>query len=82
MERLEIPVDGDSERRLNALEGGDEVVFVRDGKPVAKATLKSDRPGPLDRTAVAALQAAMAPLRVARVSGAQLIRDLRDAADH
>lgn len=82
MERLEIPVTAELEARLDALEGGDEVVFVREGKAVANAIVQTGRPGPLDRKAVAALQAAMAPLRVPGVSGAQLVRDLRDASDH
>ena len=79
MERLEIPVDGDSERWLDALDRGDEVVFVRDGKPVAELA-RPDRKGPIDPEALAKLHAIMAPIRGG--SGAQLIRELRDASDH
>ncbi|MDF0488645.1 hypothetical protein PX554_10930 [Sphingomonas sp. H39-1-10] len=81
MERLEIPVNGESEPWLDALERGDEVVFVRDGKPAAELTaLRARKRGPIDLEVLAAARAAMAPIRVH--DAAALIRGLRDAADH
>lgn len=74
-------MEGDSERWLDALERGDEVVFVRDGEPAAElTTLRKPKRGPIDLEVLAAARAAMAPIRVH--DAAALIRDLRDAADH
>jgi len=73
MERLKIPVDGDSERWLAALERGDE--------PVAQpGTPTGGKKGSLDLEALAKVREALLPIRTN--NAAQLIRELRDASDH
>ena len=79
MERLEVPVSGETERRVEAVERGDEVVLTRGGKVVAKLRpTESDEVFP-DLDALLTLRESLKELRVN--DAAQLVRGLRDAAD-
>ena len=80
MERHEIPVSGEAERWVEAVERGDEVVLTRNGKAVATVQPTSKAAGSLNVPELSKLRASLAKLRVR--NGAALIRELRDASDH
>lgn len=81
MERFEVPISGETERWVEAVERGHEVILTRNGMPVVKleATTRNEPPSP-DLQALLDLRESLKDLRVQ--DGARLIRDLRDAADH
>ncbi len=75
MDRIEIPMEGDVARWVEAVERGDEVVFTRDGEVVAAMTPR--RRFAQDRAALHALHAALPPAARAIDWGAAL-REARD----
>lgn len=80
MERFEVPITGETERLVEAVERGDEVVLTRDGKAVVKLqSTELDRAPSPDVEALLKLRESLKELRVP--DAGQLVRDLRDAAD-
>ena len=81
MERIDISEDGRFAGWMEAIERGEEVVFVRDGVDVAAVTpLDRPRPRPVfDPVKLAALHATLGPLAGGDVT--RLIREMRDADD-
>jgi antitoxin (DNA-binding transcriptional repressor) of toxin-antitoxin stability system len=80
MERVEIGGDERLGALVDAVARGEEVVFARDGEPVAELRAVTERPrGSLDWDALMELREAFKPLRTDDPAG--LIRAMRDDED-
>lgn len=80
MERLEIPAEGRLSELVDAVERGDEVVLVRDGKVVAAIERATRRKGGIDLEKLKAIHDKLGPL--AGTDGAGLVREMREMDDH
>jgi antitoxin (DNA-binding transcriptional repressor) of toxin-antitoxin stability system len=77
MERVEIGGDVRLAALVDAVARGEEVVFARDGEPVAELRAVPERKrGSLNRDALMELREKLAPLRMS--DPASLIRAMRD----
>lgn len=73
MERHEIPVDALRDVWVEAIERGEEVVVVRDGRVVAE--IKAPRAKAVDMDAIRAIRAKLPKLPG---NAADFVRDIRD----
>ena len=81
MERHEFPVRGEAEESIAAVERGDEVMLVRDGRAVATVTVAMEilMSSP-EVLALLEAREALAPLRYAGAGSS--MREQRDASTH
>jgi antitoxin (DNA-binding transcriptional repressor) of toxin-antitoxin stability system len=78
MDRIEIPMEGDVARWVEAAQRGDEVVFTHEGEVLASVTPRARFKH--DRDALAAMRDAAKPLLVNDAT--LLVREMRDMDDH
>jgi len=82
MERYDVGRDDRFDEMLAAVDRGEEVVLIRDGREVAQLVPTPARAGSMDLDKLAAVQHVMSPLRASGESGVELIRNMRDASGH
>jgi antitoxin (DNA-binding transcriptional repressor) of toxin-antitoxin stability system len=82
MDRIEIPMEGDVARWVEAAERGDEVVFTQDGRVRAAVTLQQPGDQQRGRINLDQLRAFRAQIPWREPDAAAMVREMRDGSDH